>query len=353
MSRRMNFLLLSTFAIAAFFVQGCLDIGITTHVNTNGSILRTVVITGDSSDIYGDKIPLPLDSTWKKSIKKTDSRKFTLTATRLFEGTEEMNNSLKGTEGKTLGARVEFQRHFQWFFTTFRYSETWPNFNPFRAVPITDYISQAEIDYWVRHEMNKEPYSSKGDSLAMEDAGKRFEKWDDENLFADYFNAFLEGVRKLNDPSLTPKYVAGMKDELFKQSEKYFKMKNMDTVTIVFGRVLKSRNVKKAVALNMQAFERLGEKRAFLEEITTNTYLNSVVMPGLITGTNAPTLEGNKASWKDYVKFGYFEDVTMWVESRVINWWAIIVTGVVIVALVVLFLTAILRRRRFAAAPVS
>ena len=352
MHRRINLFVLSSFAIGMLFVQGCLDIGITTHVNTDGSILRTVVIKGDSSEIYGGKITLPLDSAWKQTIEKTDRKNVTLTATRLFEGTGEMNDALKGTEAKILGAQVELQRHFQWFFTTFRYSETWPNFNPFRAVPLTDYISQTEIDYWIRHEMTKEPYASRGDSLAMEDAGKRFEKWDDENLFAEYFNAFLEGVQKLNDPSLTPEYVAGMKDELFKKSEKYFKMKNMDTVATVFGRVLKSRNVKKAIELNMQAFERLGEKRAFLEEVTTNTYLNSVVMPGLITGTNAPTLEGNEASWKDYVKFGYFEDVTMWVESRVINWWAIIVTGVVIVALVVLFLAAILRRRRFAASPV-
>jgi len=353
MCKRSHLFLLATFVLGALSVQGCLDIETTTHVNTDGTILRTVVIKGDSSEIYGDRLPLPLDSTWKREIEKPDSKSFALTATKLFEGPDEMNKSLKGTEGKTLGVRVELGRHFQWFFTTFRYSETWLNFNPFRAIPITDFISQAEIDYWVRHEINKEPFSTKGDSLAMEDASNRFEKWDDANMFADYFDAFLEGVRRLNDPSLTAEYVAGLKDKLFEQSEKYFRMKNMDTVTIILGRVLKSRNVKKAIALNMEAFQRLNEKRAFLEEITANTYLNNVVMPGLITGTNAPTLEANKASWKDYVKFAYFEDVDMWVESRVINWWAIIVTGVVVVALVVLFLVAILRRRRFAASPAS
>jgi hypothetical protein len=351
MCKRSHLFLLGACALVALSVQGCLDITITTQVNTDGTILRTVVIKGDSSEIYGNKIPLPLDSAWKRTIQKTDRKDCTLTATRSFAGTEEMNNALKGTEGKTLGARVELQRHFQWFFTTYRYGETWPNFNPFRAIPLTDYISPAELDYMIRHEMNKEPFSTKGDSLAMEDATKRFEKWDDQNMFADYFDALLVGVRRLNDPSLTPEYVAGLKDRLFEESENYFRMKNMDTVTIILGRVLKSRNVKKAIALNMEAFQRLNEKRAFLEETTTNTYLTSVVMPGLITGTNAPTLEGNKASWKDYVKFGYFEDVTMWVESRVINWWAIIVTGVVIVALVVLFLAAIFRRRRFAASP--
>jgi hypothetical protein len=199
--------------------------------------------------------------------------------------------------------------------------------------------------------MNKEPFSTKGDSLAMEDASNRYEKWDDHNIFADYFDAFLLGVRRLNDPSLSPTYVAGLKDKLFEQSAKYFRMKKMDTLTIIFGHILKSRNVKKAIALNMEGFQHLNDRRAFLEEITSNSYLNSVVMPGLITGTNAPTLEGNKASWKDYVKFAYFKDVDMWVESRVINWWAIIVTGIVILALVAIFLVAILRRRRFAGSP--
>ena len=351
MRKQSRLLFLAMFVLGALPIQGCLDIEMTTHVNTDGTILRTVVIKGDSAEIHGHKIPLPLDSTWKRSIEKTDSKTFALTATRVFKGTEEMNNSLKGTECKTLGARAELQRHFQWFFTTYRYGETWPNFNPFRAIPIADYISPAELDYWIRHEMKKEPFSTKGDSLAMEDAGKRFEKWDDLNMFADYFEAFLEGVRRLNDPSLTPSYVAGLKDKLFEQGEKYFRMKNVDTLAIIFGRVLKSRNVKKAIALNTEGFQRFNEKRAFLEEITANSYLNSVVILGLITGTNAPALEGNKASWKDYVKFAYFEDVEMWVESRVLNWWAIIVTGVVVVALVVLFLVAILRRRRVAASP--
>lgn len=351
MYKRSHLFLLVTFALGALSVPGCLDIEMTTHVNTDGTILRTVVIKGDSAGIYSNKFPLPLDSTWKRTIEKTDSKNFTLTATKLFEGPDAMNNSLKGTEGKTLSARVEFRRHFQWFFTTFRYSETWPNFNPFRAVPITDYISPGELDYWIRHEMNKEPFSTKGDSLAMEDASNRYEKWDDHNIFADYFDAFLLGVRRLNDPSLSPTYVAGLKDKLFEQSAKYFRMKKMDTLTIIFGHILKSRNVKKAIALNMEGFQHLNDRRAFLEEITSNSYLNSVVMPGLITGTNAPTLEGNKASWKDYVKFAYFKDVDMWVESRVINWWAIIVTGIVVLALVAIFLVAILRRRRFAGSP--
>lgn len=39
--------------VSLLTVNGCLDIAISTKVNTDGSLDRTIVITGDSSGIYG------------------------------------------------------------------------------------------------------------------------------------------------------------------------------------------------------------------------------------------------------------------------------------------------------------
>mgnify|MGYP001560516589 CR=1 FL=1 len=346
MHRQRYLALSSVFVLLAFVCQGCLEIETTSRVNTDGTILRTVVFKGDSSAIFGGNFPLPLDSTWHGDLQKAEEKKFVLTTTRLFRDVQELNTALQGTKAKTLGVRVNLQRQFRWFYTTYQYRETWLSFNPFRAVPITDYLSPGELDYFIRHEMKKEAYPTKGDSLALKDASQRFEKWDDRNMFTVYFEAFLEGVKRLHDPFLTPTYVDGLKDSLFEESKKYFRAKNMDTVTVIFGRILKTRNVRKAMASNAEGFQRFDAERGFLEKTIQNSYRTNVIMPGLVTGTNAPTLEGNKASWEDYIKFAYFGDIDLWVESKVTNWWAITVTGIVAVVLLALSLLAVLRRQR-------
>ena len=65
-----------------------------------------------------------------------------------------------------------------------------------------------------------------------------------------------------------------------------------------------------------------------------NDYTNEVIMPGLILDTNAKDVEGNSVQWKfDYNRF-LWEDYTMWVESRVVNRWAMILTGILCMILV-------------------
>ena len=93
-------------------------------------------------------------------------------------------------------------------------------------------------------------------------------------------------------------------------------------------------------------FRRLGESLAFVEDISKNTYRNSVVMPGLIVNTNASSLEGNRASWNSYLPITYFQDFDMWVTTQVINWWAIGVTGVLVLGGLILLLIAPFRRKR-------
>ena len=58
-------------------------------------------------------------------------------------------------------------------------------------------------------------------------------------------------------------------------------------------------------------------------------------MPGLITETNSYQLVGNQVKWriKDHTIF--FEDYEMYVESRVVNYWAFVVSGIVVLLLLI------------------
>ena len=68
-------------------------------------------------------------------------------------------------------------------------------------------------------------------------------------------------------------------------------------------------------------------------------------MPGLITETNTRSIEGNTLTWKEFVGACYVIDYTMWARSRVINWWAVILTGGVVILLTGILLVGIVRRR--------
>jgi len=61
-------------------------------------------------------------------------------------------------------------------------------------------------------------------------------------------------------------------------------------------------------------------------------------MPGLITGTNSAMLAGNQVAWDLFPMAFLLEDYTMEVESRVLNVWAFVLSGLVILALVSLLI---------------
>jgi hypothetical protein len=72
-------------------------------------------------------------------------------------------------------------------------------------------------------------------------------------------------------------------------------------------------------------------------------YASVVEMPGIITDTNAPTVEGNKVTWRGFKS--YEGDFEMWVESRVVNWWSLVVTGLIMVLGIAGYSISLVRRR--------
>lgn len=336
--------------LSFLLLSGCLDITTTSKVNGDGSIVRTITFTGDSAEVRAGKFPVVLDSSWSKSFTRIQGQKnnFTLTATRMFHDVDEMNNVLKGTLGKTLQYRFELDKSFRWFFTVYRYRETNVPFDQFTAIPITDFLSSAEIG-WLTRMMSpdgeKKDLATRGDSLALEGIIPRIQEGEWRNIYEAVFNAFLDGVRTLNDPTLTPKMVGSFKDSLYKRSAKAIDNNNIDTLLTVFANVLKNPGVHRAWEANKRGFEEIKRKIEFEQRTNSNQYVTSVAMPGIITASNARKIEGNVATWVDFKDYARHIEYTMWVESRQVNWWAVIVALVVGVSLMAGLAISALRRR--------
>jgi hypothetical protein len=73
-----------------------------------------------------------------------------------------------------------------------------------------------------------------------------------------------------------------------------------------------------------------------------------VTLPGLFLDTNAGKLNGNTATWSFTRDQLEVTDYSMYAESRVVNTWAFIVTGVIAVGLTVLLLLPHVRTRKIA-----
>lgn len=339
-----NSFVLSACIICLMSFQACLDIETTSQVNTDGSIVRTITITGDSASIYSGRYPLDLDSSWSKSIAKIDANKFKLTAMRSFKTADEMTKALEGTFGKTVQYRFEFKKSFQWFFTVYRFQESNLPYVQYSSIPISEYVSKAELDMLSQKDAEKS-LQTKGDSLAFWSAVERVQDWELRNKFEPVFASFLKGVSSLNSPSLTVQTVELLKDSLYRRSTKAIDKRNIDTLRLIFADVLRNPLVHKAWRASERGFEDIKRKIDFEHEANSNSYVTSVVMPGLITNSNAGTIEGNKATWRDFKDQFHYVGFTMNVESRQVNWWAVVITLIVVITLLAGLVLSALRRR--------
>ena len=333
-------------------LSGCLDVTTTSEVHRDGSITRTIVFTGDSAEISRGNFPVVLDSSWSRSITRSTGKdkNFVLTASRVFRNVDAMNDALGGTPGKTLQFRFNLDRSFRWFFTTYRYEEVNLPFEQFTTVPVTEFLSQSEIA-WVTGFMTgtidqKKGLATRGDSLAVEGIYNRLQEYALRNRFEPVFAAFRDGVSALNDTALTVAAVSSFKDSLFRSSRKALDQNNVDTLRFVFRRVLRTSLADKAWQASAQQIAEIKRKMEFESTTNSHTYNSTVVMPGLIIATNASNVEGNTATWKDFKDQSHYLGYTMWVESRHVNWWAVVLASVVVVALLGLLIASLFRKRR-------
>lgn len=345
----MNIRTLASPFLLLLLLEGCLDITTTTRLHLDGSLTRSVFLEGDLSDIQLGSRLLAIDSTWAKVTDTTASGNQRVTATREFKSSEEATRALSGIPTKKIGIALNVEKRFRWFTTTYRYEETWRKLNPFDRVPMSNYLSKREIEMFLAAKSGKDSTDTPGDQLAKKAAEERANEWTRRNAFEEYFNRILDGAKAVNDPSLPVDTIRAAKDRIYKRISELMdsdKMKNDDSVCQVFAAELANPNIKRAFQASAGALAQIKETMEFLLESGRPRYSVSAVVPGLITSTNAQTIEGNKVSWRDFGEtFVYFADYTMWVESTVANWWAIVGTGVVIVGIGVVMVIGLVRRK--------
>jgi hypothetical protein len=331
-------------------LSGCLEIETTTRVHTDGRLTRTVIVSGDTSDFSKIRMSMfGLDSGWtvlSDSMQHEKERKLTLQ--REFDGAESASRALAGIPMEKQGISIRLDKRFRWFTTLYRYEETWQKGYQLDRIPISAYLSPEEIQMLRAGDL-KGPDSllTEGQKRHRADLEKRGEEWFNRNTFEEIYLAFLDGVRTVNDSRLVPDTVLAAKERLYTAVTGNFKPPLTHSGPIIgeFAGVLKNPVVPRVLEAARPAFEKFDRAVDFMERLQVPGYASGVVMPGIITNTNGSSVEGNKVRWKDIKDNTFYEGYTMWAESSMVNWWAVVVTALVLVAIGALLVIGLVKKR--------
>jgi hypothetical protein len=325
----------STFLLAglAVILGGCLEVEITTEVHTDGTLTRSIVFQGDSANIVRGELLLGVDSLWQRELRQSGPEKTIVAAQRSFGSAAGIAETAGREKSGRLPIRSDLEESFAWFFTTYRYRETWGKLGDPDAVPLTGYLTEQEVQLINRHMLRREPIVSRSDSLVIDGTSDRIEAWQARNRFEKFFSILLDGVRTLHDPGLTEDLVRAKKEELSRHTEHFdFAGGNLDSLADSMGPVVGSSRVGDALEANRESVEAFKHDMRFMYAALSYSYTVRIIMPGSLTATNASLVEGAMASWGNFVTFTSIGDVEMWAESRAVHWWAVLLSAAVLVA---------------------
>lgn len=328
-----------------FVLSSCKDIFVTTKLNNDGSFTRIVAITGDSSEIINSSLPYPIDNSWSREFAKdeNDSSKYILTYSKHYENPDLLNAEIQDDTSKMkfFKRNIEIIKQSGFFYSYLTFRETYLAYNPFSNLDYTTYLSEEDIELLSG---NTKTYSH-ADSLQLEKAQDR----QDDFLLAaaseEIMAGLTGGVNRLNDSSLTKQVIHNYSDSI-----KAWINKENDILsdTAIFALLQEKTGI--------EAFSKLTELQPpvlltynesmekLLNILEFESFTQIVEMPGLITETNSTELKGNQVRWEVEADSFLVKDNMMYVESRVVNYWAFVMAGSVILALVTILVLKGFRR---------
>jgi hypothetical protein len=355
--------------LVAIWAPGCLEHQVKTTINADGSSERSVSLNPESKQIPRTSFPLPLDGSWDTSWTKTGDAKHLITFTKRFRDFEELSREyVHRADSVTIRLDLRVQKSFRWFYTYYDYTETYRRFTDYTLIDPHEVLTEEEI--------NRLTYGDTSETLK----NKR-DEWVARNLYEAIYRRLAQGAAALQDTTLTPATMAAHKEELFRLLVRYTgpgkKLEDPEDIlkqeSKYRGTTSKMFSGKGITDEGVNAFAEIAA-RTFMSEAVWHlkesmqtgwhdlmtmlegkgtageSFTNAVVLPGMLLDTNAPEVKGSTASWKFGVDQLQLRDFEMQARSRVVNEWAVALTGVIVLVLLTLLVLSLIRHSKRTAA---
>jgi len=357
---------------ALFLLNACgNEYTITTKIFPDGSCERIIAIKGDSSAIFSGEYPIKKDNGWETSLELVDEKdeKYLYTAKKHFNSVRELRKEFYLEDNKELkvNSDIILKKQFLWFYTYITYYETFKTLNPFNSIPAKDYFTKKEI-ILLKDPPDENNLLTREDSVRstqFEDlVDNKLEKWLLRNNLEEIFGIIIRGAEKIKHPDLTPSSLEEAKNQMINLIENFDDSKteadeillksveaddhtNYNTWIKLIEHYLKNDAVWMIAESQKSDLEEFTRQYKIIDGYTIfNEYTNIVQIPGLILSTNSKTIEGNTLTWKFGLLQFLLMDYEMEVESRIINVWAFILSGLFILTIIAGITAGALRRRR-------
>lgn len=331
-------------AILIMALSACREITVRTTVNNDGTFTRMITVSGDSNEVFKMDLPYPLDTSWVMTSKKDTAgkEKFIVTYTKHFRDSQELEAEIGRDTNwkKQLVRHLDIRKRFGFFYSYIEYREVYSAANPFTLLPFKGHLSPEDISWLTR----RHPIQSPSDSVKSKSAEDKALNYIVESATAEVEKILADGILKLNDPRLDAKRVSEFRDSI-RIALTTDKMKEGVSFIDAYRRWTGNPAADRLKELQPPLFSAFEKKTKFLENLLLMEEFHAeAVLPGLITATNSSALSGNRVSWELFPMAFLLEDYPMTAESRVINIWAFILSGMVLLALVTLLVVKSLKR---------
>ncbi len=352
--------------IPAIALYSCEPGNMTTIVHEDGSCERVFVAKANDAFIKGDSannpFPVSIDKNWKVEWQyngeeklnqwpltnwarqpQDSAKEIKVYATRKFTSVNEMANNFRfNTKSKwnDLIPKPVFEKKFRWFYTYYSYSETYPRLPIKFPLPMENYMSKEEADYWLTGMPGFEKGMSGMDLFEkLGNIKDKFETWASANAWELQYSTLILYLDQFPGNPGAEKMLA-VRDSIYKtineENKEDYKVKNIGEVlnryfkTTAFTPLLNEQNQISKEINNPAEIEKLND-------YTSTFFKYRLVMPGNLLTANG-MIQQDTISWNLDATKMLNSDYTLTATSKKMNLWAVIVSAVIVIlALVLLF----------------
>jgi hypothetical protein len=323
--------------------SACREVKVTTKINRDGSFTRVILVQGDSAEVQKKTdLPFPVDDTWEMTFGRdtADTTKFLVTWTKTFRNSDELNAEIQNDTSfyKNIQREITVKKRFGFFYTYITFREIYKSLNPFTFLDYKDYITEEDLQLYTGLKVPLTPDDSTRKNKVEDKVGEYLIR----SATAELEDILKEGIVRLNNPALDTAIVTTYLDAIVNE-EKFILWKGENIIDYYHT---KSGIDAFLLLKEMQPylFADYDKKMADVEYMLAfQDYKEEVQLPGLITGTNSSIIKGNQVSWQVESSSFFITDFEMYAESRVINYWAFVISGIVVLGLVVLLVVKAFR----------
>lgn len=224
----------------------------------------------------------------------------------------------------------QLKKNFRWFYTYFTYNETYPRIQQKFDVPIDQYLTKEEADFWFTG--NKSLIQGMNGIEIRELTGRiedKYNLWFAHNSWNAEYKVVLANYHKIKHPPVSYNTLKAMSDTIFAKAKvnlENFDMKkelNNHFKTNAFSDLWEMENSP------MKAFE--NEYNTSLLKGFGDSFNYKLVLPGKIVRPNDAVIQGDTLVWRLTSYRLIQNDFRIEAQSRKANVWAFVVSGLLLV----------------------